>query len=304
MIDLTHQFLTKDRARQLEQARQARWFIKAKESREKRQELTEEADEALMAFAADAMVASEIRLKEFEARMDAMELKLDQYDAKLDIYDEAVTRALMEQLDRLNILEAQKEAMLRTAFVLEDGRKVFTSEDGSYAVMENGQRLPDGDFHSFPIPKTEHTAEQYLDHLDTMASTKKEIELLHKAQADIDTGREQSAQARELVEGGRGLASKEGVTANELDELEEELDQAMPKTLPNIPTSAMKFVSGTEPTSSPSAKNSFDAAAVTPTDISQALNINQPTIIELNRWKRDPACIPLSGALDRLKRPT
>ncbi|MEM8541609.1 MAG: hypothetical protein AAGF25_11710 [Pseudomonadota bacterium] len=261
MIQLANHFRDIERSRHSEWLHQRKWFIKAKHDQERREKIEEQAEDSFIALSSDVIIATEIQIREFQARMEAFEVKLDDYDAKLTILDEAVAEALLEQISKLELLEADKQAMLDSAFTLEDGRKVFRSEDSTFAVDETGNRLGQLEFEAQDIPAGPDTAEDYLKKLDDISATKSEIDQLHKAQQDIDAARDNSAEAREILKRGRDLAGTEGVSVGELDDLEKELEGAMPKHIPRIPTSAMKFVAGVKVSAVPEVKTNFAGAA-------------------------------------------
>ncbi len=281
MIQLARHFRDKERSRHSELLNKRKWFIKAKQNQERREEIAEQSEDSFIALASNVIIATEIQIREFEARMDAFEVKLDNYDAKLTVFDEAVARALLEQISKLELLEAEQQAMLDSAFTLEDGRKVFRSEDGTFAVDETGSKLGQLEFESQDIPIGRDSAEDYLKKLDDIGSTKSEIDQLHQAQQDIDAARESNAEARDILMRGRDLAGMEDVSVGELDDLDQEFDDAMPKGLPRIPTSAMTFVSGIEPSAPPVTKNSFAGVAGKLAHVPAISPTNIPTRPEL-----------------------
>lgn len=65
------------------------------------------------------------------AEVAATEIQIRQFNAKLDVYDQATVDALMENQRLREAVQAKMDAMLDRAFVVEDGRRVFKSADGS-----------------------------------------------------------------------------------------------------------------------------------------------------------------------------
>ncbi|OXT01647.1 hypothetical protein B7H23_01355 [Notoacmeibacter marinus] len=280
MIQLSSHFRDNRQGHQSELLRQRQWFIKARQDQQRREEVAEQAEDNLIAAGQEIALATTMQIRQFQARMDAFEAGLDDYDAKLDIYDAAVARALMEQIERLGQLEAEKQAMLDSAFVLEDGRRVFLSRDRTYAVDEQGAQLTETEFVESGITPGEFTAEDFLANTDAIDRTNEEIDQLHEAQADIDAAREQSAEARELIEKSRDLAAEEDVTLEALEELDSEIADAMPDRLPTIPASAMKYVSETDLSAAPAIKNSFAGATANRLDTGVTMPSPAPAAIE------------------------
>ncbi len=124
MIMLGEHFRHSDRNRDSE-LRRKRWFIKAREDRERRETVEERFDEGLTGFAVATVMASRIELQRFEAKLDA--------------YDEAIVKALMENQEKLDAVNARLEDMLERAYVMPDGRRVFKTADGTQVFDEFGK---------------------------------------------------------------------------------------------------------------------------------------------------------------------
>lgn len=248
MIGLTDHFGSSDRNRHSEWLRQRQWFIKAKNQHARREDIAEKLEDGLTALAVEVVMANEAQLRQFETRLADYEARLDEYYAKLDAYDEAVTRALIERLERLHLLEARHAELLTNAFVLEDGRKVFKSEDGTFVVDEAGEQLDADEIDPALIPDGYTTAEEFTASLDAIENEKAEIDALHQAQSEIDAGREKSGQAREKLDDAKDALNEDGITVQDLEDLEAELDEAMPTDMPSLPSSAIKQLSGLEET--------------------------------------------------------
>ena len=261
MIQLAQHFRNDLSDRHSEWLRQRQWFIKAKVDKEKREDAAEKADADFAAFAAEIILATDIQLREFQTRLAQFEAKLDNYDAKLDVYDEAVTRALIEQLERMDILKAAHSEILDNAYVLENGRRVFKSEDGTFVVDEFGANVEKDIVDPETIPEGFSSADVLLKSLFNLDEVQSEIDTLHQAQSEIDVARERSSNARKLHKKSKVLAETEGVTVGALEEKESELDAAAPKSLPKLPASALKFLSGVEPGNAPVASQIFANAA-------------------------------------------
>lgn len=180
-----------------------KWFIAAKNHKERRELKAERAEDEFLHFATSAILATEIQIQEFQAR--------------LEIYDEATVKALMENQQALDLLQAQISEMLSTAHVIEDGTRVFKSEDGTWAVDEHGIRLDQNTHNMDTIPQTKYTAEQYLDGHEQKKQLIQERQEILDYQQKLDEARERS--------------NFDDFTKDELDELDNALEAEMPQAV-------------------------------------------------------------------------
>lgn len=67
--------------------------------------------------------------------------QVEEFEIKLDSYDEAIVTALMENQELLDAVRNEITAMLSQAYVLEDGRRVFKTEDGTQVFDEFGTEV-------------------------------------------------------------------------------------------------------------------------------------------------------------------
>ena len=259
MIQLSDHFASLERNRHSHWLQQRQWFIKAKQQQAQREDVGDKLEDAVVAMAVEVTIATYAQIERFEQRRQNYEAKLDQYDAQLDIYDEAVTRALIRHVERLGLLEARHAELLAHAFMLENGTKVFKSEDGSFVIDEAGNELSKDIIDPGTVPYGYTTAEEYRSSLDQIKAERATIEALHKAQSEIDKARDASADAREKINDARSAAQKDGVTVEELDDLELEIEAAMPTGLPKLPTSASKLLADEHATNTvPDLQASFE----------------------------------------------
>ena len=200
-----------------------KWFIAAKEHREQKELKAEKAEEEFLDFATSAILATEVEVQEFQAT--------------LDVYDEATVKALIENQEALDFIQAQIDSMLSSAYVMEDGTRVFKSEDGTWAVDEHGNRLDQETHNIDEIPQTKHTAEEYLDVKQEEHRLLQERQEIHEYQEKLDNARERS--------------NSDDFTKEELDELEKELEAEMPETV-------KRQLPDYEPTQETSLKSNFD----------------------------------------------
>ncbi len=262
MIQLGEHFSSDDRSRHSEWLRRRQWFIKAKQEHHRKEDIADKLDDEILSFAAETVIATQVQIKEFQARIDAYETRLDDYNAKLDIYDAAITHALMEHLQRLEILEAYHAELLANAFVLEDGTRVFKSEDGTFVIDEKGQMIGPEMIDPKTIPDGYTTAQELTASLTTIDEENAVIDKLHKAHDDVVDARAGSRLAREKLGAIGEAINKEGLTVDELEGLGVEIDALMPTELPTIPNSAARYLSGIDTTdNAPNAKTAFSANA-------------------------------------------
>ncbi len=183
---------------------------------------------------------------------------MNQYDAKLNAYDEAVTHALIEHLERLQILEARHAELLVDASALEDGRKVFKSKDGTFVIDENGDVVGADIVDPASIPDELTSAEDYRSSLDRIMAEKAIGADLYSAQSQIDVAREKSKLVSEKLNEAKDASDQDGISIQELEDFEAELEAVMPSELPSLPASAMKHLSGVHNAKAiPNAKTEF-----------------------------------------------
>lgn len=180
-----------------------KWFIAAREHKERKELRVEQAEEEFLDFAVSAILATEIEVQEFQAR--------------LDTYDEATVKALMENQEALDLLQIQITEMLSSAHVMKDGTRVFKSEDGTWAVDEHGHRL-DNETHDIDaISQTKVTAEEYLE--------------VHEQKKQLMQERQELLDYQEKLDNARERSNSDDFTKDELDELDKELEADMPETV-------------------------------------------------------------------------
>lgn len=124
MLRLGEHFAGKDQGHHSEWLRQQRWFTKAREDNQRREKAQDRLDDDVVALASEAIMASSAQIKAFEV--------------KLDRYDEAAVQALMENQALLDAANERIEDLLGQAHVMDDGRRVFRTEDGHQVFDEKG----------------------------------------------------------------------------------------------------------------------------------------------------------------------
>ena len=75
-------------------------------------------------------------LDERQSKTVATDMQIQEFEAKLDRYEAATVAALIENQERLDVVTAQMIVLLDQTYVLEDGRRVFKTEDGTQVFDE------------------------------------------------------------------------------------------------------------------------------------------------------------------------
>lgn len=199
MINLGNHF-RRDETRHSEWLRQRQWFIKAREDREKRAERTEKLEDDLAGMGMEVVMATEIQIREFEE--------------KLDTYEAATVTALMENQKQLDIVNARIEAMLAQAYVMEDGRRVFRTEDGTQVFDEHGVEITQDELDFELIDDKAPTWEAFSRGVEERANLVAERESLFEYQQKLDDARERISEGE--------------ISEAELEELDNDLLEVMP----------------------------------------------------------------------------
>lgn len=193
MVLLSEHFASDDRSRHSEWLRQQRWFIKARQDTQRRDDIVEKKDDNFAALAGEVIMATQMQIREFEARLDS--------------YDQAIVTALMENEERLEAIDLQLvdvradlQNLLDQAHVMDDGRRVFKSEDGSFVVDEHGEDVAQDevDFEMIAGP----SAETYLIKLTEEQTLAEQRGVVVAQKSEILEFQERNDAAREQIEDG------------------------------------------------------------------------------------------------------
>jgi len=203
MIQLANHFRSDDSRRHSEWLRQQQWFIKAKHDQERREKVEDKLDDDLAAFAAEVVMATEMRMREFEARLDS--------------YDEATVVALMENSEALEAVRQRLDDFLTRAFVMDDGRRVFLTEDRVQAFDEFGAEVTRDELDFDLVPDGLPTWEEVEPDILLEQQLTVEREEILEYQAKLDEAREASSDGEMTIE--------------EMDEFDAELEALMPKSV-------------------------------------------------------------------------
>lgn len=177
-----------------------KWFIASRHQRKQREIHQDHAEDVLSDFAASFVLADP--------------LEIEAYKAELDEYDALTVEAIMENREILDRLYAERDAMLERAYQLDDGTRVFKSEDGLRVYNEQGQLVSPNVVDPTVIDDKFEKAEPYIEKLESIAKHKQ----IHKNLLEFQ---EQLDEDRELADSGK-------MTNDELAERREERLREMP----------------------------------------------------------------------------
>ncbi len=204
MLALRHRFEATDKRHRIEaDRRRKRDAVRNRQDREKREEMEDRAEDALSAFAS-AVLASPPAPPE----------RIAEFETTLTTYDVAVVEALMRNEELLDLVNAEIETMLSRAHVLEDGRRVFRSEDGAQVFDEFGEEVSRDVIHPDVIDPEAPSWEAFSGKLE-------ERETLVRERQDILEYQEQLDAARAEIEDGE-------ISLDDLEALEADLADSMP----------------------------------------------------------------------------
>ncbi|GEM_PF-1315335 len=215
MVNLGEHFASDDGSRHSEWLRQQRWFIKARQDTQRRDDIVERKEDNFAALASEVVMATQMQIREFEI--------------KLDSYDQAIVTALMENEERLEAIDLQLidvradlQNLLSQAHVMDDGRRVFKSEDGSFVIDEHGEDVTQDeiDFEMISGP----TAEAYLTKLTEEQTLTEQRADVVAEKAEIIEFQERNDAAREQIEDG-------SAPADVLADLDADLLEFMPEAV-------------------------------------------------------------------------
>lgn len=203
MIRASEHFRSDESRRHSDWLRQQGWFIKAKQDQDRRAKAEERAEDDLASLAVEIVMATEVQIRAFERRLDR--------------YDEASVAALMENREALDAVRARLDAYLAQAYVMEDGRRVFRTEDGSQVFDEFGTEVSGAELDFDAIPPGSPTWEAYRPDFEARQALEAERSAILAYQNKLDDAREASS------DGAMSIA--------EMDDLDAELLNLMPASV-------------------------------------------------------------------------
>lgn len=179
--------------------------------------------------------------------------QIDAFTVQLDRYDAATVAALNRNALELELVRERLADMLLQAHVLEDGRRVFRTEDGSQVFDEFGAEVSPDIIAPHEIDPTAPTWEDF--------SSERTLE------QELNQERRELLDFQEKLDEARDQIADDQIGADELDALSDELETLMP--------SAVQEELGMEPSQTPALDNDF-SRATTPTVA--APNPNMPEL--------------------------
>jgi len=139
LINLGNHFIADDRRRHSEWLRQKNWFIAAREQREQKHRMDEQAQEAFLDLATSMILANEAQIEAFEVRLNS--------------YHDASTQALIDNQimyerlqEQLMFIDARLEGVWKHANIMDDGRRVFLNAERSQAYDEFGKEVTNEEY--------------------------------------------------------------------------------------------------------------------------------------------------------------
>lgn len=132
---------------------------------------------------------AEADLEAFATAMASLS-EIDDFKIELDRYDEATVAALDTNERALSVILKQQNVLLSKAHVLEDGRRVFKTEDGTAVFDETGMAVDAVTIAPDLIRNDRPTWESYKPVLEARERLQNERNQLHVYQAKLDGARE------------------------------------------------------------------------------------------------------------------
>lgn len=202
MDQLADHFRNKDRSLP-GQGSQRHWFIKARQDQQRRAEIENKFEDEILGLAAEVAMATQVQIAEFRA--------------KLDTYDEATVIALMENQQALDLVNERLQALLDRAYVMEDGRRVFKTENGAQVFDEHGQEITPDQLDFDLIEPSHPSWESYQPDFELGKSLRAERQGILDFQDRLDVARDKIAD--------------DDISKTDLEELDADLLEAMPSAV-------------------------------------------------------------------------
>ncbi len=216
MVHLAEHFANEGRGRESEWARQRHWFIKAKHDNQRREEIADKIDDTATALSTAVVVASQAQVTDFKV--------------KLDTYDTATVQTLIENQELLDAVNVKIKMMLGQAYVMEDGRRVFRTENGEQVFDEHGTEVGPEELDPDVIDPTAPTWEAFSEAVEEEAKLTAERSDILEFQEKVDA-------ARERVDGDEiSEADLAELDADLLDAMPDSVRQHVPELAPSLET--------------------------------------------------------------------
>lgn len=212
MVLLTNHFEARDHSRYAERLRKQKWFIKARQQKQRADEEARQDD--MLDFSAGMILATQMQIETFQQN-------LDKYDAATIQALELNQQQIDEITEQLLIVRARIQDKLQSAYVMEDGRRVFLTEDRSQAFDEHGNQVSPDELDYDLVDPSNPTWESYS----------ADVEQGDKLEGSLDklkTEREEILNYQEKLDHARERSEADDFTKDELEELEKDLEESMP----------------------------------------------------------------------------
>lgn len=268
MIELRAHFRDSNRHRLREWHRQQRHMEQTRRDDQKRRDDAAEELESDLLTAASTILATPQEIEAFAVR-------LDDFETRLDTYDKATVKALLESQQRLEAYQLERANMLDQAYVMENGRRVFRSEDGSYYMDEDRNAVDPNDLDLSRFTDAMPSAEDFIRIEDNILREQTVQQNIH----DFDAAKNKALDRAEDI---RTEIEKGGMTKERLDELADELDRMDKDLLQIMPPSVRAHVPGLGlDADTPDMKAGFNNVAASSAAFPPAQEINnQPALAQ------------------------
>ena len=258
MAFLTNHFEARDHSRYAERLRQQKWFIKARQDRQKQRADEEARQDDMLDFSAGMILATQMQIETFQQN-------LDKYDAATIQALELNQQQIDEITEQLLIVRARIQDKLQQAHIMEDGRRVFLTEDRSQAFDEHGNEVSPEELDFDAISEAAPSWEGYQKEIQREEALSQSLEKLETERGEILDYQEKLDHARERSEA-------DDFTTDELEELEKDLEESMPdavaKQLPDYePSQTQDLKSDFTTSATPKVAPINQTPAITPTTL-------------------------------------
>ncbi len=139
------------------------------------------------------------------------------FEQRLTEYEELTVRQIIELRERLDKLLEEREVLLENAYTLPDGTRVFKSTDGVSVFDIDGNRVSRDVIDPSMIGDDKTSWEAFSANKNLIEQTNIRLNEALEFQEELDDMREQ--------------LDKDGLTAGELDDLEQRLERSVPMSI-------------------------------------------------------------------------
>ena len=177
MVAIREHFRSEGPGRESEWARQRRWFIKARHDHQRREDVAEKLEESTSVA---GMVAT----------VTAPPASIQQFETTLTDYETATVAALLTNEEKMSLVQSALDVLLAQAFVMDDGRRVFMTEDGTQVFDDDGIEVSPEELDFDLIPPDAPKWETYAPQLKEFDRLRSEKQALLDYQSKLDNARE------------------------------------------------------------------------------------------------------------------